>query len=170
MAIGDIQPYENANSGKMAGAIKMLVQAGSTGADGTVSRIQPGEPVTRAAGVAYVLAAANNSGTTTLRIAGVAASKSTETASVDGTVDVIPPAPGQLWKCKWKTTGADWATQAEYNAHIGDRMLIDNTSGNYTILASDGASQACIVAYNDISINPGMVVFQWNTVTNADNV
>jgi hypothetical protein len=169
MAKGDIQPFENSGT-KNTGAIKMLVQANSNGSSGSAGNILPGEPVTRAAGVAYVLAAVNNSGTTTLRIAGVAASQSTETASVDGTVDVIPSAPGQLWMMKWKTVGTDWNTQANYNAHIGDRMLIDLTTGNYTMLASDGASQACIVQYNDLTRYPGVVVFTFSTVTNSDNV
>ena len=170
MAKGDIMPYENANSDKFTGSVKMLVAANSNGSSGSQGNILPGEPVTRAAGVAYVLAAVNNSGTTTLRIAGVAAGQSTETASVDGTVDVIPSAPGQLWTCKWKTAGSDWDTQAHYNAHIGDRMLIDLTTGAYTILASDGASQAAIVCYNDLSKYPGYVVFTWSTVTDANNV
>lgn len=163
-------PFENANNTHYTGSVKMLVQANSTGSNGSAGHILPGEPVTRLAGVAYVLAAANNSGTTTLRIAGVAAAESTETTSVDGLVDIIPPTAGQFWMCKWKTAGSDWDTQAHYNAHIGDRMLIDNTSGVYTILAADGASQAVIVQYNDLAKYPGYVVFTWSTVTDANNV
>src|ERR1035437_1926872 len=168
MAKGDIQPFENSGT-KNTGAIKMLVQANSNGSSGLAGNILPGELVTRAAGVAYVLAAVNNSGTTTLRIAGVAASQSTETASVDGLVDVIPCIPGQLWMAKWKTTGTDWNTQANYNAHIGDRMLFDLTTGSYTILAADGASQGIVVQYNDLSKYPGYVVFTFSTVTDANN-
>jgi hypothetical protein len=170
MAKGDIMPFENAAASKTNGSIKMLVQANSTGSSGSAGNILPGEPVTRAAGVAYCLAAVNNSGTTTLRIAGIAANQSTETASVDGTVDVIPSVPGQLWMIKYKAAGSNWDTQAHYNGLIGDRMLIDLTTGSYTILATDGASQACVVQYNDIAKYPGYVVFTFSTVTDSNNV
>ena len=161
MSVGDIFPYENASSGKMDGALKYKVTANSTGADGTVSRIRAGEPVTKVAGVAGVLAAATNAPTTTLRIVGVASSTSNETASVDGTVDVIPAHTGQLWLIK-PNVAATWNTQAKYNALVGARVLIDNTSGAYTILASDGASQGCIVEYLDIARYPGLVAFSFS--------
>lgn len=169
MATGDITPYENANASKMGGTLKYKVTANSTGSNGSVSRINPGEPVTKVAGAAGVLAAANNAPTTTLRIVGVAMSTSTETASVDGTVDVLPAAPGQLWLIKPKVA-ASWDTQAEYNALVGSRVLIDNTAGTYTILAADGASQGCIVEYLDISRYPGLVAFSFSPLCDYRNV
>jgi len=161
MAQGDIQAYENASGGKMGGSMKYYVAPNSIGADGTVSRIKAGEPVTKVAGAAGVLAAANNAPTTTLRIVGIAAGTSTETASVAGTVDVIPACTGQLWMISPKVA-ASWDTQSEYNALCGARILIDNTSGTYTLLASDGASNGCIVEYLDISKYPGKVAFSFS--------
>ena len=161
MAQGDIQAYENAGAGKMGGSLKYYVAANSTGADGTVSRIKAGEPVTKVAGAAGVLAAATNAPTTTLRIVGIAAGTSTETASVAGTVDVIPAVPGQLWLIT-PDAPTSWDTQAEYNALCGARVLIKNTAGTYTILASDSASNGCVVEYIDISRYPGKVAFSFN--------
>ena len=168
MAIGDLQPFESSTF-NMGGALKFYVAANSTGADGAKTRIQPGEPVTKAAGAAGVLAAATNAPTTTLRIVGVASSVSTETASVAGTVDVIPARPGQLWMIK-PNSAAAWDTQAEYNALCGARVLIDNTAGTYTILASDSASNGCVIEYLDISKYPGKVAFSFNAICNYANV
>lgn len=150
-------------------AVPYKVTANSTGSDGTVSRINPGEPVTKLAGAAGVIAAANNAPTTTLRIVGVATSKSTETASVDGLVDVIPIRNGQRWMCKVKVA-ADIDTQAKYNALIGARVLIDNTAGVYTMLSADGASQGCVIEYSDIVKCPGMIAFAFNGICNYANV
>ena len=161
MAQGNIQPFDNANSCKMTGALKFKVTANSTGADGTVSRIKAGELVTKVAGVAGVIAAATNAPTTTLRVVGVAASTSTETASADGFVTVIPALSGQVFMIA-PAVAATFNTQAKYNALCGARVLIDNTAGVYSILAADGASNGCIIEYIDIAINPGMVAFSFS--------
>lgn len=161
MALGDFAPFENAGSGKMGGSLRYKVTANSVGSDGTVSRIKAGELVTKVAGAAGVLAAATNAPTTTLRVVGIAQTTSSETASVDGTVDVIPATTGQLWMVKVKVaSGID--TQAKYNALCGARVLIDNTAGVYTALVVDGASNGCIIEYNDISKYPGMIVFSFS--------
>ncbi len=167
MATGNIVPFV-AGSTKITGSFRYKVTANSTGSNGAVSRINPGEPVTKVAGAAGVLAAANNAPTTTLRIVGVASTTSTETASVDGTVDVIPY-NGQFFMIAPKVA-ATWDTQAEYNALIGARVLIDNTSGVYTLLASDGASNGCIVEYLDIATYPGQVCFSFNNIVGYNNV
>lgn len=163
MAKGDIQPLENAGSGKMPGALKYAVNSGA------VASINAGEPVQKAAGAAYVAAAATNFPTTTLRVVGVSTSASTDTASVTGTVDVVPATNGQLWLIAPKVA-ATWNTQAKYNALVGSRVLIDLTAGVYSILASDGASNGCIVEYLDITRYPGMVAFSWSPVCDYRNV
>lgn len=168
MAIGNIQPLESSNA-KMTGALKYKVTANSVGSNGSVSRIQPGEPVTKVAGAAGVLAAATNAPTTTLRIVGVATSVSNETASVDGTVDVAPATAGQLYLITPNSLTA-WDTQAEYNALCGARVLIDNTAGVYTILASDGASNGCIIEYIDIIQYPAKVAFSFSPLVDYRNV
>lgn len=168
MAKGDFQPFDTANS-KFTGAVRYYVKAGSKGADGTVSRIQSGELVTKAAGATGVLAAVTNAPTTTLRVVGIAAEVSNETASVDGSVSVIPADNGQIWMVL-ANVAATWNTQAKYNALCGSRILIDNTSGVYTALAADGASNGCIVEYLDVAKYPGMVAFSFSPLVDYRNV
>lgn len=165
MAVGDIQPYMNGSSVKMDGAIPFLVAANAVGADGTVSRIKAGEPVMKRAGATSVFAAVTNFPTTTLRVVGVAASTSTETASATGLVTVIPANNGQTWLIS-PNVAATWDTQAEYNLLVGARVLIDNTSGTYTILATDGAGNGCIVEYLDVTKYPGKVAFSFSDTCN----
>lgn len=162
-------PFENSGAVKMNGALKYKVTANSNGSSGSQGNILPGEPVQKLAGAAGVTAMLTNSPTTTNRIVGVAVSQSTETASVDGTVDVIPTAPGQLWLIAPKVA-ATWNTQANYNAQVGKRVLIDNTAGVYTILAADGASNGCVVEWLDVTRYPGMVAFSFSNVVNYANV
>jgi hypothetical protein len=163
MASGDIQPFENSNASGMNGALKYAV------ASGTTASINPGEPVVKLAGTNYVEQAPTNSPTSTNRIVGVAASTSTETASVSGLVDVIPACNGQLWIIAPKVA-TTWNTQAKYNALIGARVLIDLTSSTFTILASDSAGNGCIVEYLDIAKYPGMVAFSWSPLCDYRNV
>ncbi len=163
---GSLIPFEECGASKFSGSMKFAVQAGA------VKTILAGNPVQKAAGAAYVLPAATNFPTTTLRVVGVAASNSTDTAAADGTVDVIPAQQGQIWLAT-ADTAATWNTQAKYNALIGSRVLLSFTAANtpgYTILASDSASQGCIVEYLDISRYPGQVAFSWSIVCDYRNV
>jgi len=169
MSKGDIMPFDNAQSGKMGGALKYKVTANSNGASGSQGNIFPGEPVQKLAGAAGVTALLTNSPTTTNRIVGVAASQSNETASVDGTVDVIPATTQDIWLIAPKVA-ATWNTQANYNAQVGKRVLIDNTAGVYTILAADGASNGCIVEWLDVARYPGMVAFSFSPLCDYRNV
>mgnify|MGYP001408444639 CR=1 FL=1 len=169
MSVGDITPFENAVGSKMAGSMKFYVATGATGADNTVSRIRAGEPVTRyGTGAGGVIAALTGTPTASSRIVGVAASTSTETASVSGTVDVIPTAPGQVWLIS-PLTAATWDTQAEYNALVGKRMVLDNTAGVYTIAATDAAGNGMIVEYLDVARYPGKVAFSWSSLVSYLN-
>lgn len=163
MAANDIIPFANANSVHMNGSLKFAVAAGATA-------INAGEPVQKLAGAATVTALLTNSPTTTNRIVGVALSASTQTASVAGTVDVAPALTGQIWLISPKVATGFTDSQTNYNTQIGKRVLIDLTAGVYTILAVDGASQGCIVEYNDLSRYPGKVAFSWSSVCNYLNV
>ena len=163
MAIGDIALFENTNSVHMNGSQKFLV------ASGTIQSIKAGEPVQKLAGAAKVTALLTNSPTATNRIVGVAASTSTETASVAGLVDVIPAAPGQIWLISPKVP-ASWNTQALYNAIVGSRVLIDLTSSSYTLLAADGAGNGCIVEYLDVGLYPGKVAISFSPLVDYRNV
>ena len=163
MAKGDIMPFEAASASKMSGSLKYTV------ASGTTASINAGEPVEKLAGAANVKSMVTNSPSVTDRIVGVAASASTETASAAGTVDVVPVQNGQIWLIAPKVA-ATWNTQAKYNALCGARVLIDLTTATFTILATDGASNGCIVEYLDIARYPGMVAFSWSPVCDYRNV
>ena len=163
---GSLVPFENSNGSKMPGSLKYAVQSGA------VKTILAGNPVQKAAGAAYVLPAATNFPTATLRVVGVAASNSTDTASADGTVDVIPATNGQLWLAT-ADTAATWNTQAKYNALVGTRVLLAFTAANnpgYTILAADSAGNGCIVEYLDIARYPGQVAFSFSPLCDYRNV
>lgn len=163
MAIQDIIPFENSNSMNMNSTLKFLVAAGATA-------ILPGEPVQKLAGAASVTALLTNSPTATNRIVGVAMGFSTQTASVAGTVDVIPATTGQLWLISPKVAAGFTDTQANYNTQVGKRVLLDLAAGVYTSLAVDGASQGCIVEWNDLSRYPGKVAYSWSPVCDYRNV
>ena len=163
MATGDIQPHENTGASKMDGSMTFYV------ASGTSASIKAGEPVRKLAGAAGASAMPTNSPTTTNRVVGVAASDSTETSSASGTVQVIPMKAGQTWRIAPKVA-ATWDTQAKYNALIGSRVLLDLTSSTYTILASDSASNGCIVEYLDIAQYPGQVAFSFSPLCDYRNV
>lgn len=164
MALGNIIPFENSNAASMNGALPYVV------ASGTTASINSGEPVTisntRPANVARM---ATNSPTATLRVVGVAASTSTETLSVAGLVVVVPAAQGQIWLIAPKVL-ATWNTQALYNALVGARVLIDLTSGVFTLLAADAAGNGCIVEYLDVAKYPGMVAYSWSSLVDYRNV
>lgn len=147
----------------MPGALKYYV------ASGAAASINAGEPVEKLAGVAGVIPMATNGPTTTIRVVGVAATTSTDTVAASGTVDVIPATNGQIWMIAPKVA-ATWNTQAKYNALVGARVLIDLTAGVYSILASDGAGNGCIVEYLDIAKYPGMVAFSWSPLCDYRNV
>ncbi len=131
------------------------VQAGGSGAS-----INAGEPVAKSLGSAYVAAMATNKPVVaTDYLVGISASKaSSETASADGFVDVIDLVPGQVFLMK-PNVAASWDTQAEYNALVGDRVLMDLTGGSYTILATDGATSGCVIELINVVETPGKVAF-----------
>lgn len=162
MAKGDIQPFESASFSNGSG-IQYYVASGAN------ASINAGEPVQKLAGAAGVTALSTNSPTTTNRIVGVATAASTDTTAASGTVSVIPANDTQIWMIAPKVA-ATWNTQAKYNALIGSRVLIDLTTGVYTILASDSASNGCIVEYLDISKYPGQVAFSWSEICDYRNV
>lgn len=115
--------------------------------------IKAGDPVKiKAAGSPYVIGLADADltiGTDTAMV-GIAASASTHTASADGVVDVYIPLPGVVYEAKAKTF-ANVDTQAEIDAMVGDRKIIDLTGTTYTIddAAADGAANAFYIVGGD---------------------
>ncbi len=153
MASGDIVPYNDGAFGQ-AGSVDHQVVSG-----GTPPAINAGEMVLKTLGNRYVTAMANNKPVVaTDFVAGISASASNETATVDGKVKVVPLAPGQIWLIAPKVL-ATWNTQALYNALVGSRVLIDVTSGVLTLLAVDGSTSGCVVENLDIVAFPGRVAF-----------
>jgi len=153
MAIGDITILDQSTMAGI-GARKFLVASGAT-------TINPGEPVAKALGAAVVTAAATNTPVVaTDYYAGIAATTSTQTASVAGEVNVYPLVPGVEYLIKPKVA-ATFDTQAEYDALVGKRVLLDLTTGSYTILAADGATNGCVIEALDVAKYPGRVAFSF---------
>lgn len=147
MAAGDINIYK-ANGTQ--GSRRFAVAAGATA-------ILAGEPVVKALGAVSVTAAADGTPVVgTDYVVGIAASNSTQTASVAGYVDVTVLTPGMVIAGKPKTA-ASWDTQSEYNALTGKRVVFDLTSGSYTIDATDDATNGLVVEYVNVTENPNLV-------------
>ena len=136
------------------GAKKYIVLAGATA-------ILAGEPVTKALGAASVTQMATNKPVVaTDFLAGIAATNSTQTASLDGEVWVNQIIPGVVYLIA-PNSAAAFDTQAEYDALVGDRVLLDLTAGVFTILATDGATSGCVIEALDIAKYPGKVAFSF---------
>ena len=130
----------------------------------TPTVINAGEPVARALGAVTVTPCATNAGQVgTDYIVGVAVTTSNNTATAKGTVSVLPLSNGTTYLINPKVS-ATWDTQAEYDALVGKRVLIDLTSSTYTILASDGANNGLVIMPLDVNKYPGKVAFAFRSV------
>lgn len=119
--------------------------------------ILAGEPVARALGAVSVTAAATATPVVaTDFFAGIATTNSTQTASVAGSVYVMPLSSGITYLVD-PLVPASWDTQAEYNALVGKRVVLDLTSGKYTVIATDGATSGIVIQAMNISEHPGKV-------------
>ena len=127
-------------------ATSVLVAAGTAQSIG-VGTPTFGVDAAAASWTGAVAIGVDGNGTTAQRFTGIAKSKSTETASVAGSVDVWLPLPGIIYSGFAKTSStAD--TAAEIQALFGKRVVFDLTSSNWTIDA--GATDAvanCVVIY-----------------------
>lgn len=162
MAAGDIVIYRQASAGGGSGSRTINVVA-------SANVINPGEPVLIVAGASAVLPNQSNNLLTVpspfvpynvagTGLVGIAETKSTNTSTAAGTVEVVPVNPGTVWMINVKVS-ADISTQAKYDALVGKRVLIDLTSGNYTMLSSDSALNGCIIQPSNIVQNPGKILF-----------
>lgn len=117
--------------------------------EANATAIYAGEPVKqKTAGSKYVIPVADAEPVlgTTVAVVGIAASNSTHTASADGTVSVYNVTPDTILVAKAKSsTAAD--TEAEIIALKGKRVVLDLTTGVYTVDtgASDGATNGVII-------------------------
>lgn len=106
---------------------------------------------------------------------GVATTNSTNTSSAAGTVYVMPANSGITYLIA-PTQPQSWDTQAEYDALVGKRVTLNNSTtvsataqnvGSYTVNASDGASNGCTVQALDIAKYPGKVAIAFRTGTSS---
>lgn len=106
---------------------------------------------------------------------GVAATNSTNTASAAGKVYVLPISSDQTWLISPKVP-TSWDTQSEYDALVGKRVTLDNSTtvsataqniGSYTLNASDSANNGCSVRALDITKYPGKVAIAFRTGTSS---
>jgi len=156
MARGDIQIFKNGAFGPV-GTTKHAVAAGAA------ASIKAGELVLKSLGDASVVAwTANNTAKPVVGtdyIAGISMSDSTDTASAAGTVEIMPLVPGAIYLANPETP-ASFDTQAEYDALVGDRVLLKTTAaGVQTILGTDGATYGLVIMPLNIAEFPGKVAF-----------
>lgn len=152
MSLGNVKVLDAGAFGEI-GSRKYAVAAGTT------ASINAGELVTKGlAATAVVSLATNAPVVATDFLAGLAVTTSDETATAAGSVQVQPLVPGVVYICK-PNVAATWDTQAEYDALVGRRVLMDKTSGVYTVLAADGATSGLVVEPLDVSKYPGQVAF-----------
>jgi len=162
MALGDITPYEAVDGGSLASRSHQVK------ANASYPIINAGEPVSKTLGNQYVLAGVNATPLVNQAItsawAGIAATTSNETTSVDGTVQVIPLGFGsQMWlntPLSTSTYGVgSTPNQTTYNALVGARVCMQLTSGTYNILATDNNKNGLVVENLDVIRYPGKVAF-----------
>lgn len=156
MATGDILLFKDPSFGSIGSSPAQV-------ASGTTASINAGELVLKALGSQYVTAWTAGSAAKpvvgTDYVAGLSASASNETSSAAGTVDVIPLVPGQVFLGA-PTAPTSWDTQSEYNALVGDRVLLNCSAGGVqTVLATDGSTNGLVVQDLDITKFPGKVAF-----------
>lgn len=119
---------------------------------GTGTLIKAGEPVkiqnTSASSVVYL-----NDGDPTgsqIMFVGIAADDSTDTSTATGFVNVYVPTPGIVYEAKAKTASAA-DTEAEINNLRGKRVLLDLTSGVWTVdtAATDATVNGILIVGGD---------------------
>lgn len=156
MALGDIKIKDQVAAPGGFGATLFNVAAGATA-------INAGEPVVVSGlGAAQTVTAmaTNKPVVATDFVAGIAQTTSTQTASVAGSVNVILPDEKMVWLIAPKVA-ATFNTQAKYDALVGSRVLLDLTTGVYTILAADSATSGCVIRPLDMTRYLGLVAFSF---------
>lgn len=161
MSLGDITPIATEDVSALASRQHQVTSGG------TPPAILAGEPVSKTLGNQFVITnPSSGQAVATNFLAGVATSTSTETATANGVVDVTPIDEKMIWLIS-PGTAATWGltpgslNQTTYNALVGARVLIQKVAGVYTILASDGATNGCVVENLNIATTLGKVAFSF---------
>lgn len=161
MALGDISPFATPTNSPLASRTHQVTSGG------TPPAILAGEPVAKTLGNQYVITLATNKPVVaTDFLAGIAMTTSTETATAAGTVDVALPDASTIWVIAPKVAATFGQTvgalnQTTYNALVGARVLLDKTSGVYTILAADSSTSGLVIENLDITKTLGKVAFSF---------
>jgi hypothetical protein len=144
MSLGDITLVK-AGGLENIPTYRFRVQAGAT-------TINAGEPVKVAtAGAQYVVRSATSEPVTgTPTFVGIAATTSTQTASVDGFVEVYKPIQGVVFRASAKTK-ANINTVALVDVLRNRRTLLDLTSGVYTVAeaTADSGTNGIVIVDGD---------------------
>lgn len=157
MALGNVKIYREGAFG--APGAKGFQVAGAAG----FPAINPGEPVTKALGQQYVVTCATNKPAVgTDYMAGISMDASTESATVDGSVNVIPVTTGVIYMCA-ANSAVTITTQAQYNALVGSRVLFSKSAagntGIYTVLGTDSTNNGLVIEDLSVTRYPGMIAF-----------
>ncbi len=164
MALGDIMIHRESSFGT-PGARKMAVAAGA------VSTIKAGELVLKTPGNAYVTVwTASNSAKPVVGtdyLAGYSTSTSTDTATADGSVNIISDFSGIVFlgnadvaSTAGYNTTTGVVTQSTYDALVGKRVLLKTSAaGVQTLLIADGATSGLVIEPMDVVTYPGKIAF-----------
>jgi hypothetical protein len=132
---------------------------------GTPPAINAGEPVQKTLGNQYVITAANGTPVVATNYwVGIAAGTpgsagtSTETSTAAGNIEVADFLNGDVFLAN-PVTAATWATQALYNALVGARVTMQNSSQVFKINASDGSTNGLVIENLSLASYPGKVAF-----------
>lgn len=163
MSIGDFVAFSEGPFGS-PGSTRFSVQLGAA------ASINPGEPVVvkglGASGTSVAAMATNLPLVGTTWMAGISQSFSTDTVTANGTVDVYDIFSESMSFLANPKVAATWNTQAKYDALVGSRIVIDLTTGAYTVLATDAfnasAKNGLIVLPLDVLKHPGKVRVAFN--------
>lgn len=137
-----------------------------TVAGGSPPAINAGEPVSKVLGSQYVIIMPNAKPVVAdANTVGVSATTSSETASADGTVQVIPVDEKKTWSISPQTAAtygvSTTPNQTTYNALVGARVVFQVTTGSWKILSTDSAGNGLVIAASDVTKNLGKVNFSF---------
>lgn len=170
MALGDITIYKQASAtgGRGSQSISVAPSAGL---------ILPGEPVLIIAGATSVLPNLSTNlltipspfvpySVTGTGLLGIAQTTSTNTATLAGSVDFVPVTSETVYLINANSSFLV-NTQAKYDALVGHRVLIDLTTGTYTMLVSDSALNGSIIRPLNVFKFPGKIAFSFTDAVSA---
>ncbi len=160
MALGDITLFtDQTNAG--GGSQSFQVVSG-----GSPPAINAGEPVSKVLGSQYVIIMPNaKPAVADTNTVGVSASTSSETATADGAVQVIPINEKNIWSISPQTAATygvgSTPNQTTYNALVGARVVFQVTTGTWKILSTDSSGNGLVIAASDVTKNLGKVNFSF---------